>query len=150
MQCSCTAHTLGALPAQLSSFVPLPFLIPQAEHGLSIYAILCSLSAVVIVFTLLSFTLAGMRAARVFHEGILGCLMRAPMVGREGERCSYLTREMKKEEKGVFPTIDFYLSRASIPFCLSPSPSLSTDAQAFFDTTPLGRILNRFSKDTCA
>ncbi|EWM27872.1 multidrug resistance-associated protein 1-like isoform 1 [Nannochloropsis gaditana] len=70
----------------------------EAEHGLSIYAILCSLSAVVIVFTLLSFTLAGMRAARVFHEGILGCLMRAPM--------------------------------------------------AFFDTTPLGRILNRFSKDT--
>lgn len=109
MQCSCTAHTLGALPAQLFLLVPLPFSIPQAEHGLGIYAILCSLSAVVIVFTLLSFTLAGMRAARVFHEGILGSLMRAPMVGREGERCSYLMREMEKEEKGAVSNDSFLL-----------------------------------------
>ncbi|KAM3568437.1 hypothetical protein VYU27_009440, partial [Nannochloropsis oceanica] len=70
----------------------------RAQKGLNIYALLCCFSALAIVCTLLSFTLAGLRAARAFHEGILGCLLRAPM--------------------------------------------------AFFDTTPLGRILNRFSKDT--
>jgi hypothetical protein len=63
---------------------------PKKKHqyGLNIYSALCCASAVSIIVTLLCFTLSGIRAARKFHEGILGCLLRAPMVSTV-VRCVY-------------------------------------------------------------
>jgi len=70
----------------------------NGRKGLTVYGLLALSAAATTMLTLVKFSFAGLSAARYFHAGMLGALIRAPM--------------------------------------------------AFFDTTPVGRILNRFSKDT--